>query len=136
MNTAVEKPHSQYGLQANDQPPVGISLLVALQHLLAVFGGILTALLVIALGMGLSIEQTSYLISSALVVSGFATAIQIFRAGPFGGDVILPGFAHIQGTSFAFIGSLIFAYQTLVAGTDSDTALGLILAPVRHVHQS
>ena len=44
----------------HDQPPVGISLLVALQHLLAVFGGILTAPLVIALGMGLSIEQTSY----------------------------------------------------------------------------
>jgi NCS2 family nucleobase:cation symporter-2/xanthine permease XanP len=128
MNTAVEKPQSvNMVYKLHDQPPVGISLLVALQHLLAVFGGILTAPLVIALGMGLSIEQTSYLISSALVVSGFATAIQILRAGPFGGDVYVgSGLLSIQGTSFAFIGPLIFAYQTLVAGTDSDTALGLI----------
>ena len=128
MDTQLDKQQSanmMYGL--TDQPPAGISLLVALQHLLAVFGGILTAPLVIALGMGLSIEQTSYLISSALVVSGFATAIQILRAGPFAKDVYIgSGLLSIQGTSFAFIGPLIFAYQTLVAGTDSDTALGLI----------
>ncbi len=113
--------------ELNDRPPVGVALLVALQHLLAVFGGILTAPLVIALGMGLSIEQTSYLISSALVVSGFATTIQILRVGPIGTSLYLgSGLLSIQGTSFAFIGPLIFSYQTLVVGTDSDTALGLV----------
>ncbi len=114
-----------YGL--NDRRPVGVTLLVAIQHLLAVFGGILTAPLIVALGMGLSVEQTSYLISSALVVSGFATAIQILRAGPFPGNFYIgSGLLSIQGTSFAFIGPLIFSYQTLVVGTDPDTALGLI----------
>lgn len=111
----------------DDRPPVAVTLLVALQHLLAVFGGILTAPLVVALGMGLSVEQTSYLISSALVVSGFATAIQILRAGPLPGNIYIgSGLLSIQGTSFAFIGPLIFSYQTLVVGMDSDTALGVI----------
>ena len=77
MNTQASSHSMVY--QLDDQPPLLVTLLVAVQHLLAVFGGILTAPLVIALGMGLSVEQTSYLISSALVVSGFATAIQIFR---------------------------------------------------------
>ena len=96
----------------DDRPPVAVTLLVALQHLLAVFGGILTAPLVVALGMGLSVEQTSYLISSALVVSGFATAIQILRAGPLPGNIYIgSGLLSIQGTSFAFIGPLIFSYQ-------------------------
>ena len=111
----------------DDKPPVLVTALVAIQHLLAVFGGILTAPLIIALGMGLSVEQTSYLISSALVVSGFATAVQILRAGPLPGDMYIgSGLLSIQGTSFAFVGPLIFSYQTLVTGMDPDTALGMI----------
>ena len=105
----------------HDRPPIGTSVLIGFQHFLAVFAGILTAPLIIALGMGLSVEETSYLISSSLVVSGFATLVQINRIGPIGS-----GLLSIQGTSFAFIGPLVFSYQTLVVNMPAGEALGMI----------
>jgi NCS2 family nucleobase:cation symporter-2/xanthine permease XanP len=94
---------------------------VGFQHLLAIIGGILTAPFLIALGMGLNAEDSAYVISSALVVSGFATLIQINRVGMLGA-----GLLSIQGTSFAFIGIMIFAYQKLALNMTSGEALGAI----------
>lgn len=102
-------------------PPVKM-FFVALQHVLAVFGGIVTAPLIIALGMQLSMEDTAYLVSASLVVSGLATVIQIYRIGAVGS-----GLLSIQGTSFTFIGPLIFSYFTVVEGETSSRALGLVL---------
>ncbi len=108
-----------YGL--NDRPLVPTAAFVGFQHLLAMFGGILTAPLLIALGMGLPAEDTTYLISSALVISGFATLVQINRIGMLGA-----GLLSIQGTSFAFIGPLVFAYLQLNTTMSKDAALGVI----------
>ncbi len=105
----------------DEKPPVAGSLFVGFQHLLAIFGGILTAPLLIALGMGLPPEDTTYLITSALVISGFATLVQINRVGMLGA-----GLLSIQGTSFAFIGPLVFVYQRLVTDMTSAAALGVI----------
>ena len=46
----------------------GQSFLLGSQHALAAVGGIIAAPLIIAMGMGLSASQTSYLISAALVI--------------------------------------------------------------------
>ena len=108
-----------FGLE--DRPPAGGAIFVGFQHLLAVFGGILTAPLLIALGMGLSAEDTTYVISAALIVSGAATIIQINRIGLLGS-----GLLSIQGTSFAFIGPLVFAHQKLVEHMSSAEALGVV----------
>ena len=89
-----------YGLE--DQPPVASAMYAGFQHLLAIFGGILTAPLLIALGMGLGTAETTYVISAALIVSGIATLLQIRQMGILG-----TGLLSIQGTSFAFILSLI-----------------------------
>ena len=62
-----------------------------------------------------------HLISSALVISGFATLVQINRVGPIGS-----GLLSLQGTSFAFVGPLIFCYQTLISDQTSEEALGVI----------
>ena len=105
----------------DDKPPVLSSTFVGFQHLLAIIGGILTAPFLIALGMGLNAEESAYVISSALVVSGFATLIQINRMGMLGA-----GLLSIQGTSFAFIGIMIFAYQKLTLNMTSIEALGAI----------
>ena len=110
---------SLYGI--DDKPPIAISLFIALQHLLAVFGGIVAAPLIIAHGMGLSVEDTSYLVSSSLFVSGLATFVQINRLGPIGS-----GLLSIQGTSFTFIGPLISAYLMLVEGKTGPEAMGTI----------
>ncbi len=109
-----------YGL--NDKPSKGTALLTGFQHLLAVIGGILTAPLVIALGMGLSLEQTNYLITSALVISGVATSIQISRIG-----IVGSGLLSIQGTSFTFMGAIIFSFYQLPSSMSSDEKLATIL---------
>ena len=107
--------------ELDDKPPVMGAAFVGFQHLLAIIGGILTAPFLIALGMGLNAEDSAYVISSALVVSGFATLIQINRMGMLG-----TGLLSIQGTSFAFIGIMIFAYQKLTLNMTSFEALGAI----------
>jgi len=108
-----------FGLE--EKPPLVTSLFVALQHMLAVFGGIVAAPLIMASGMGLGFEDTSYLVSSSLVISGLSTLLQISRFGPLGS-----GLLSIQGTSFTFIGPIISAYFMLVEGRSSAEALGII----------
>lgn len=105
----------------DDNPPAPAKFLAALQHLLAIFVSIITAPLLICLGMGLSAAETSYMISSALVISGVATFIQVRKVGPIGS-----GLLSIQGTSFTFIGPLIFAAQTMHDDYSSDELLGII----------
>ncbi len=95
-----------YGLQ--EVPPWPTSLLAGFQHLLAVFGGIVTAPLIIAAGMGLSVADTNYLVTSALLISGVATLVQISSWRGLGS-----GLLSIQGTSFTFIGALLFAWHGL-----------------------
>ena len=71
--------------------------------------------------VGPLLQHSAYVISSALVVSGFATLLQINRVGMLGA-----GLLSIQGTSFAFIGIMIFAYQKLALNMTSGEALGAI----------
>ena len=112
---------SQRKFWFHEKPPIVTTLLVSLQHLLAVTGGIITAPLIIAMGMGLSLQDTSYMVSSSLVISGLATLIQINRIGSIGS-----GLLSIQGTSFTFIGPLIFAYSTLVQSNSAEQTLAII----------
>ena len=104
-----------------ERPPFAGAAFAGFQHLLAMFGGILAAPLLVAVGMGLDASDTTYLISAAMVVSGFATLVQINRFGMLG-----TGLLSVQGTSFAFIGPLVFSYEKLVVDRSSDEALGVI----------
>ncbi len=90
-----------YGL--HDKPPVVDSVFAALQHLLAIFVGIITPTLIIGGVLGLG-KELPYLISMSLIVSGVATFIQVKRIGPIGS-----GLLSIQGTSFAFLSSILAA---------------------------
>ena len=105
----------------DDKPANIIAFIAGFQHFLAVFGGIVTAPLIMAKGMGLSVSDTSYLITSALFISGFATLLQITRVGPFGS-----GLLSIQGTSFTFIGPILFAYFSLPQDMLSEDKLAAI----------
>lgn len=112
-------PSLMFGL--DDKPPFPTSLLAGFQHLLAIFGGIITAPLIIALGMNLSAIETNYLLTSALLISGVATYIQISKIGVFGS-----GLLAIQGTSFTFIGPILFAFYSLPEAMHSTEKLGII----------
>ncbi|MEM9171690.1 MAG: solute carrier family 23 protein [Pseudomonadota bacterium] len=111
----------QTGYGLDDKPGHGVAALTGLQHLLAVFGGIVTAPFLIAAGMGLDGAEIEYFIASALVVSGMATLIQIARFGGIGS-----GLLSIQGTSFTFVGPLIFVYSQRASDTPFDVVLGQI----------
>ena len=87
----------------NDKPPVIQAAFAGLQHLLAIFIGIITPSLIIGTALGLG-KEIPYLISMSLIVSGVATFIQVKRIGPIGS-----GLLSIQGTSFAFLSSVLAA---------------------------
>lgn len=105
----------------NDNPPFLKAILAAFQHFLAIFVSIITAPLIISVGMGLNARESSYIISSSLFVSGVATLIQVIRIGPLGSRLLC-----IQGTSFSFIGPLIFAAQSLQGNMSNEEILGVI----------
>ncbi len=95
----------------NEASPLPRTLLVALQHVFAVFVGMITPPLLIAGALKLSAADTAYLVSMSLFVSGAATILQTSRIGPIGS-----GLLSIQGTSFTFIAPVISTAGVLIAG--------------------
>jgi len=87
----------------NDRPAPWKAAYAAFQHLLASFVAIITPTLIIGGTLGLGAE-IPYLLSMSLVVSGVGTFIQARRIGPVGAGLLC-----LQGTSFAFLGSILAA---------------------------
>ncbi len=81
-----------------DRPSAGKAFFASLQHLMAIFIGIVTPAIVISGALGFSTETSSYLISMSLFVSGVATFIQCRKFG-----IVGSGLLSIQGTSFTFL---------------------------------
>jgi xanthine permease XanP len=109
-----------YGL--DDRPPLRETLFVALQHVLAVFVGIITPPLIVAGALKLGADDTAYLVSMSLFVSGAATILQTSRLGPVGS-----GLLSIQGTSFTFIAPIITTAGVVMAsGATAQQALGTV----------
>ncbi|MCD8547997.1 MAG: purine permease [Aeromonadaceae bacterium] len=86
----------------NDRPPLPHTLFAALQHMLAMFVGIITPPLIITSTLGLNADDTRYIVSMSLLMSGIASFIQTRRFGPVGS-----GLLSVQGTSFNFLGPII-----------------------------
>ncbi|WP_067520139.1 uracil-xanthine permease family protein [Endozoicomonas ascidiicola] len=118
MSTQGHNPELIY--QLNDKPPLPQTFFSAIQHLLASFIGVVTPTLVIGGVLGLG-EHIPYLISIALIASGIGTYVQAKRFGPLGS-----GLLSIQGTSFAFLSSLIaagFVVKSRGGGSEEIIAL-------------
>ncbi|MGF1757236.1 purine permease [Photobacterium sagamiensis] len=81
-----------------DKPPVGASILLALQHMLAAMGAIIAVPLVVGSAIGLPTDQMVILVNAALMVSGIVTIVQCKGIGPVG--IRLP---VVMGTSFTFV---------------------------------
>jgi len=109
-----------YGL--NERPPLKLSILVAVQHVLAVFVGIVTPPLIISRALKLSDADGVFLVSMALLVSGLGTIVQTRRIGPVGS-----GLLSIQGTSFVFLGPIIsLAASVTASGGTQRESLGIV----------
>lgn len=109
-----------YGL--NDRPPLGKAIFVALQHVLAVFVGIVTPPLIIARALQLPAADSVFLVSMALFVSGVGTLLQTCKIGPIGS-----GLLSIQGTSFVFVAPIISLHSL---GAVFGTCLAASLVPI------
>ncbi|MBH0087968.1 nucleobase:cation symporter-2 family protein [Pseudoalteromonas sp. AS84] len=107
----------------DDTPGATESFFAGLQHVLASFVGIITPTLIIGGVLGLG-SEIPYLISMALFVSGVGTVIQARRVGPVGSGLIC-----VQGTSFAFLGTILATGFTVKAtGGNNDEVLATIFA--------
>lgn len=76
--------HSELVYGIEDVPPLPQTLFAALQHMLAMFVAIITPPLIIANALGLPADDTRYIVSMSLVMSGIASFIQTRRFGPLG----------------------------------------------------
>lgn len=65
----------------NDKMPVLLAALLGLQHCLAMLAGVITPPIIFSGGGGANLlpEQQQYLVSTALIVSGLLSAVQINR---------------------------------------------------------
>jgi len=105
----------------DDNPSNKESFFAAIQHVLASFIGIITPTLIIGGVLGLG-EEIPYLISMALMVSGVGTIIQAKRPMGIGAGMIC-----VQGTSFAFLSSVLAAgFIAKANGGGPDQILSLI----------
>ncbi len=106
----------------HDRPPLLEACVAAVQHVLAVFVGIVTPPLIIAGALRLDLADASYIVSMSLMVSGVATFIQVRKLGPVGS-----GLLSLQGTSFSFLAPIIAtATAVLAAGGDTRAALAMV----------
>ena len=108
----------------NDKLPPMQAFLGAIQHMMAIFIGIITPPVIIGGALGLSPEYKAYIISMALFASGISTFIQCKKIGPIGS-----GLLSIQGTSFAFLSLCIgIGLSVMNKGGSQEDALGTIFA--------
>jgi xanthine permease XanP len=110
----------------NDRMPPGKAALVGLQHVMAMFVGIITPPMIVARALDFPAAQTAYLVSMALVASGLSTFVQVRKIGPLGS-----GLLSVQGTSFSFLPPLIQAGQ--LGGMPLMIGMSLWLSPVEMV---
>ena len=129
----------------NGKLPLKQAIPLGLQHVMAMFVGNLTPLLIItgACGIGAGSEYASIqvaLLQNAMIIAGIVTLIQLFSIGPVGGKVPI-----IMGTSSGFIGVFssitkvmgggVLAYGAImgasIIGGLFETVLGFFLKPLR-----
>ncbi|KAL2128242.1 hypothetical protein VTI74DRAFT_9456 [Chaetomium olivicolor] len=99
-----DRPPPFFGL--NDRMPVVLALILGFQHALAMLAGIITPPIIMAGagGVNLSTETTQYLVSTALIVSGLLSAVQITRIRIAGTPYYVgTGLISVAGISFAII---------------------------------
>ncbi len=88
--------------QFRGTPPVGTSISLALQHLVAMIVGCVTPPIIIAGAIGLSQADRVLLIQASLVMSAVSTFLQLFPIGKRFGS----GLPVILGVSFAYVPSM------------------------------
>lgn len=125
--------------------PMKKAIPLGLQHVMAMFVGNLTPILIVTEACGLTVdagyaELRTALLQNAMIIAGVITLIQLFSIGPCGGKVPI-----IMGTSSGFLGVFQSIVSTLGGGVLSygaimgasligglfEGVLGVFLKPLR-----
>ena len=135
---------SDTAFQMEGKMPLSQAIPLGLQHVLAMFVGNLTPLLIITGTCGLAggefADLQLSLLQNAMLIAGIVTLVQLFTIGPVGGHVPI-----IMGTSSGFIGVFnsvattmgggVLAYGAImgasIIGGLFETVLGFFLKPLR-----
>ena len=130
--------------QLDGKVPLRQAIPLGLQHVMAMFVGNLTPLLIITGACGIAsgefAELQLHLLQNAMLVAGIVTLVQLFSIGPVGGNVPI-----IMGTSSGFIGVFnsvaatmgggVLAYGAImgasIIGGLFEGILGFFLKPLR-----
>lgn len=117
-NTSNRAPYEFYG-----KMPLKQAIPLGLQHVLAMFVGNLTPLLIICGACGISgSEEFAHLqvslLQNAMFVAGVVTLVQLYAIGPIGGKVPI-----IMGTSSGFIGVFKSVADTMGGGVATYGAI-------------
>ncbi len=123
MNDGAESKTDRLLYGIDDKPPFAMSLVLALQHILAAFAGIIAVPLVVCAVLNFSVEQTSIMVSATIFASGITTILQSRGVGPIGSRV--PG---MMGTDFTFVNpSISVGSQFGIAGIITATITGSLV---------
>ena len=111
----------------NDSMPVFLALLLGFQHSLSMLAGIITPPIIIAGqgGAALGASDTQYLVSTALIVAGILSSVQITRFHIYKSPYYIgTGLISVVGTSFSIIpvtsGAFTQMYSTGFCPTAAD----------------
>lgn len=123
-----EVSNEQMLYKIDDKPPVGVSIVLALQHILAAFAGIIAVPLVVAGALKLSVEDTSIMVSASIFVAGITTILQSKGVGPIGSRV-----SGMMGTDFTFANPAIsvgsrFGIAGIVGATIAGSLVEIVLS--------
>ena len=130
--------------------PLGQAIPLGLQHVLAMFVGNLTPLLIIGGACGIMggtdfVNLQISLLQNAMIIAGIVTLIQLYGIGPCGGKVPIimgtsSGFIGVFSSVVATMGSGVMAYGAImgasIIGGFFEGILGFFLKPLRRFFPS
>ena len=124
--------------------PLKQAIPLGLQHVMAMFVGNLTPLLIITGSCGIAggefADLQLHLLQNAMLVAGLVTLVQLFSIGPVGGNVPIimgtsSGFIGVFNSVVATMGGGVLAYGAImgasIIGGLFEGVLGFFLKPLR-----
>ena len=123
--------------------PLKHAIPLGIQHVLAMFVGNLTPLIIICGACGIIAEEPALYVSllqNAMLVAGLVTLVQLFSIGPIGGKVPIimgtsSGFLGVMRSVAATMGGGVIAYGAIlgasIVGGIFEAVLGFFIKPLR-----
>ena len=135
---------SEKAFQLDGKMPLSQAIPLGLQHVLEMFVGNLTPLLIITGTCGIASGEFAdlqlHLLQNAMLIAGIVTLVQLFSVGPIGGNVPIvmgtsSGFLGVFNSVAATMGGGVIAYGAImgasIIGGLFEGGLGFFLKPLR-----